>query len=244
MALLSEYIPDLREILREKDVNTNEQFFGDGVLDLWAFRDKPVAEDSVIVTFDGSLVTTTVYTVDYNQAYILFAPAPSDGVVVEVSYDYYRHTDDTLIAYMKKAVIGLEMLYPIGYVVSGTGITSGVDPDPTDDVKEIWFQLAQLQVKRDDLLDRMESSYDWRDGSVAVNEVSTVRAIAGILDQKWQDIMWNIDLLKVNNTGGYRRAGGAEACEYGAYGYAGDYTNEGGGPWPEYLWFLGLDLEL
>jgi hypothetical protein len=103
----------------------------------------------------------------------------------------------------------------------------------------IWYQMAKYLVKKDDLFDRANAAYDWRDGDLAVNEVRSVQVINGMLEQQWEQIMWDLERLILDNTEGERKAGGADPLDYGTLDES--YSkSEGKGPLSEdFLWYDG-----
>jgi hypothetical protein len=178
-------------------------------------------------------VITTAYSINYSTGLITFSVAPIDGAEISILYSRTKYDDEFLVSYLKRGVVTVESMYTLGYTTSGSGTSIAVSPDPTEDVTRLWRNMAKFLVKRDNLIEDMENALSWRDGDKSVNTVSTVQAQRGILNEIWEEIVWDLERLGLEGTVGEVLAGGTEPTEFGSY-------LTGTGPQSEdFLWFNG-----
>ncbi len=233
MPLLSSYLTELRQELRDSGVVRTEEYIGNGTRETWILRNIPIITASVSVFLDG--VATTSYTVNTTTGVLTFVHpvhAPADGTEIEVLYSSVKYSDSMIITYLKKAIEKVESIYTIGYAVTGTNEGDWTVDAPVSDLLQIWFEMAKFLLRRDNLKLATEDSVNWRDGDKAFDETPGVIAMRGLLTQQWDSIMWDLERLILEGTIGARKAGGATPEEYGSFAPTGPGNDE-------YLWWDG-----
>jgi hypothetical protein len=233
MAYVSAYLTDFRRELRDTGRVKEEGFIANGTTDFWLFRSKPMTSGSLSVQADSALVPSTDYVVDWTAGNIQFNTPPTDGIVIELVYEYYLYSDSDLIMYLSRGITLTESMYTIGYALTGSGDTIDVTPAPTEDILRVWYNVAKFLIRYDNLQNRMEAAYNWSDGDVTVNEVATIQAQRGILDTLWERIIWDLQRLNIEATQGELLSGGTDPLDYGAF------ISSTGPQSQDYLWIDG-----
>jgi len=214
--LLSTYVPDFRVELRDSVRKATEEFFGNGLINLWELNENNIVVDSIVISIDGILLLSTEYTVDYSLGFITFDSAPADETIVTIMYQYTRYTDNLLAYCLKRSIDTIEGIYSVGYATSGSGITLGVSPEPTGEMLGLWYSLGTYYAKYDDLLLDANTYQNWRDGDVSVTEMANLQMRKGLLDGLWERILFDLERLILDNATGGIKSGGSDPLPYGA----------------------------